>query len=289
MSWIKEVNEKLLKHREIIKKHNITDGKLSQSASSTANNKRTWADPKIRKKRTEHIIKSKQEQGAVPHWVIEGIYKGSWGDDRRTDYIDTVIKKYSEYLKNVVNQREYLVHVINNSKKSVSKKQHKKNLEDWNDQWFGTWLVYSPGKDLLEDYDDCFNQGSITGNAKRCHIAPSVIYHIRFNMKESTPKEIRDYLLPWTNGEYLKSRDGTRVENGRYLNYRNKQYPYLTDENGTVTEFTNRKDLENWLCKMLNKKSLSSNTRFWQILEKPVKELGPLAGYKIIRKHNEQA
>ena len=63
MSWIKEVNDKLLKHREIIKKNNITDGRISQSASSTANNKRTWADPAVRKRRSESIIKSKEEQG----------------------------------------------------------------------------------------------------------------------------------------------------------------------------------------------------------------------------------
>mgnify|MGYP000011382404 CR=1 FL=1 len=51
MSWADDINKKLIKHRKIIKKAGYTDANLSRAVASTINNKKQWADPKVRKKR----------------------------------------------------------------------------------------------------------------------------------------------------------------------------------------------------------------------------------------------
>lgn len=244
---------------------------LTKNWNIVDSNIRTWKDPKVAKKRKEAIRRVKQEQAEFSKEELLKIYNNSWGPNRRSGWIDQTVKKYEKrgLLKNRLN------HLINNGFQTVSPEVHNTNLEEWEIKYgFGVWEVFTPGVDLLKDYDRAYSENIIP---------PSAVWFIRFKMKDSNPKEIRDYLLKYTDGKYWMDKD--RIANGRYLNVRNKIYPFLTDQKSEKITFKDAELLKEWLKNKMNRKSLS-RMYMHQVLNKgEIKQVGPLAGYKIKKKN----
>jgi hypothetical protein len=244
-------------------KRETTGNKIS------ANNQRTWANSAVKEKRKNAIRQSKLDGGAVPKELYHKIYKDSWGPDRRTGYLDKAIKFLSK--KGYTISRDKINHVVLNEAGTVTKEEHDQNMKTWTQIYgFGIWEVYSPGVDLLPIYDTHFT---------RSDLLASVVWDIRFKMKGASPKEIRDFLLPYTGGDYLRSKDGSRVENGRYLNYRNRLFPFLTDKTSKVLRFEDKESLRKWVSKKVGKEI--TDTYLYQIITNNdgVKEIGELQGY----------
>lgn len=240
---------------------------LTKNWNIVDNNKRTWKDPNVAERRRNGIRKTKQEQAEFSKKELLEIYNDSWGPDRRNGWIAKTVKKYQKrgLKKDRVNQ------LINNGYNTVSEKTHNKNLAKWEKQYgFGVWHIYTPGSDLLKDYDKVFDN----------IVPPSAVWHIRFGMKDPTPKKIREYLLKYTKTIWM---DGDRVANGRYLNIRNKVFPFLTDKKSTLTVIDDREKMRDWLIQKLNRKSLSGIYMHQILNNGSVKQLGPLAGYKIVK------
>jgi hypothetical protein len=235
----------------------------------SANNQRTWANSAVKEKRKNAIRQSKLDGGAVPKELYHKIYKDSWGPDRRTGYLDKAIKFLSK--KGYTISRDKINHVVLNEAGTVTKEEHDQNMKTWTQNYgFGVWEVCSPGVDLLPIYDTHF---------ARSDLSASVVWNIRFKMKNASPKEIRDFLLPYTGGDYLRSKDGSRVENGRYLNYRNRLFPFLTDKKSKVLRFEDKESLRKWVSKKVGKEI--ADVYLYQIITKNdgVKEIGELQGY----------
>jgi hypothetical protein len=244
-------------------KRETTGNKIS------ANNQRTWANSAVKEKRKNAIRQSKLDGGAVPKELYHKIYKDSWGPDRRTGYLDKAIKFLSK--KGYTISRDKINHVVLNEAGTVTKEEHDQNMKTWTQKYgFGIWEVCSPGVDLLPIYDTHFT---------RSDLLASVVWDIRFKMKGASPKEIRDFLLPYTGGDYLRSKDGSRVENGRYLNYRNRLFPFLTDKTSKVLRFEDKESLRKWVSKKVGKEI--TDTYLYQIITNNdgVKEIGELQGY----------
>lgn len=182
------------------------------------NNRRTWLNQDVRTKRSAGIKKAKQESGiTLTDAQRLEIYNLSFQPNRNTNLYAELSEKYNISI-------DYVNHICSNSIRIVTDQQHKINLSNWEKQFgfFGHWRLHSPGKNLLKYYDKHYEKNMIP---------PSVIFHIRYKMSHCSPKEIRDYLLPWTNNRYFKNNKGG-IENGRYINYRKKMYPWLINEDG---------------------------------------------------------
>ena len=249
-----------------------TDDELKRETTGlkiSANNQRTWANSAVKEKRKNAIRQSKLDGGAVPKELYHKIYKDSWGPDRRTGYLDKAIKFLSK--KGYTIGRDKINHIVLNEAGTVTKEEHDQNMKTWTQNYgFGVWEVCSPGVDLLPIYDTHF---------ARSDLPASVVWDIRFKMKNASPKEIRDFLLPYTGGDYLRSKDGSRVENGRYLNYRNRLFPFLTDKKSKVLRFKDKESLRKWVSKKVGKEI--TDVYLYQIITKNdgVKEIGELQGY----------
>jgi len=247
-------------------KRDTTSFKISE------NNRRTWANTNVSNKRSLSIKQAKKDAGSCPPEIYMEVYLNSLGADRRDGYVDNARKFLKSKGFNFHKDRVY--QIITNGLNTVSDDTHKQNMIEWEKNFgFGVWEVTSPGIDLLEEYDKVWSESLVP---------PSVVWHIRFNMTNSTPKEIRDYLLPWTNGDYYKSADGTRVENGRYIDIRKKRFPFLTDQPSHYAIFDDREKLTEWLRVKMNRKTLN-NVYLHQILnrESEIKQVGELSGFRI--------
>jgi hypothetical protein len=245
------------------------DAVYSISYHATINNKITWQNKEKRSNRIAGIKKAKITNGSVPKEVYHDIYKNSWGADRKSGYVEKTVKRlHKQGFKTITASRIH--HVIINDLKSVSNRQHKKNVDQWHDQYgFGIWKVSSPGVELLPKYDKHF---------KDHKFLPSIIWKIRFDMANAEPKQIRDFLLPYTNNKYITNKNGG-IENGFYITLRKKRFSFLTDKSSNIQIFKDKEKLRKWLMKILKRKELTY-IYMWQILNNnSVKELGPLAGY----------
>ena len=216
---------------------NYIDGKSETSVKIAKNNRRTWADPDVKAKRQVGIKIAKRNAGSCPPEIYMEVYLNSWGSDRRDGYVASARKFLKS--KGFDFHKDRVYHIITNGLNTVDDETHKQNATNWEKRFgFGVWEVTSPGVDLLDEYDKVWSENLVP---------PSVVWHIRFNMATSTPREVRDYLLPWTNGDYYRSADGTRVENGRYINLRKKVFPFLTDQPYQYAIFDDREKLTEWL------------------------------------------
>lgn len=242
------------------------------SLKISENNKRTWANSDVSTRRSVAIRKAKQDAGSCPPEVYMEVYLNSFGEDRRDGYVANARKFLKS--KGFDFHKDRVYHIITNGLNTVDDTTHKQNTVEWEKKFgFGVWEITSPGIDLLEEYDKVWSKNLVP---------PSVVWHIRVNMANSTPKEVRDYLLPWTNGDYYRSADGTRVENGRYINLRKKQFPFLTDQPSQYAIFDDREKLTEWLQIKMKRKTLN-NTYLHQILHRDtdIKMVGELSGYRI--------
>lgn len=246
-------------------KRDTTSSKISE------NNRRTWASNSVKEKRTNSIKKTKQDQGACPPEIYMEIYLNSFGEDRRDGYVNKARKILKSKGFNFHKDRVY--RVINNGINTVDDNTHQQNMIEWEKRFgFGVWEITSPGTDLLGEYDKAWSKNLVP---------PSVVWHVRFNMTNASPKEIRDYLLPWTGGDYYRSADGTRVENGRYITLRKKSFPFLTDKPSQYAIFDDREKLTEWLRVKMKRKTLS-NEYLHQVLNRDeIKMVGELSGYRI--------
>ena len=248
------------------------DGKSEMSIKVALNNRRTWADPDVKLKRQAGIKQAKRDAGSCPPEVYMEVYSNSWGADRRDGYVANARKFLKS--KGFDFHKDRVYQIITNGLNTVDENTHKQNTVEWEKKFgFGVWEVTSPGVDLLPEYDKVWNENLVP---------PSVVWHIRFNMTNSSPKEVRDYLLPWTNGDYYRSADGTRVENGRYINLRKKSFPFLTDQPSQYAVFDDREKFTEWLRVKMKRKTLTT-TYLHQILhrESEIKQVGELSGYRI--------
>lgn len=246
----------------------LSDEELfSKNWNIVANNQRTWKDPKVAERRRNGIRKTKQEQAEFSKKELLEIYNDSWGPDRRNGWIAKTLKKYQK--RGLLKDR--LNHLMNNGFNTVSEKTHSKNLAQWEKQYgFGVWHIYTPGCDLLKEYDKVFDN----------IVPPSAVWHIRFGMKDPTPSKIREYLLKYTKTIWM---DGNRVANGRYLNIRNKVFPFLTDKKSRQIVIDDREKMRSWLMEKLNRKSLSVMYMHQILHRDSIKQVGALAGYKIVK------
>ena len=253
------------------------DGKSETSIKLAVNNRRTWSDPDVKERRQVGIKKAKRDAGSCPPEVYMEVYLNSFGEDRRDGYVDKTRKILKS--KGFDFHKDRVYKIITNGLNTVDDDTHKQNIVEWEKKFgFGIWEITSPGIELLEEYDKVWSENLVP---------PSVVWHIRFNMIDSTPKEVRDYLLPWTNGDYYRSANGTKIENGRYLDIRKKKFPFLTDQPSQYAIFDDREKLTEWLCAKMKRKTLS-NTYLHQIIHSnnEIKMVGELSGYRI-KKYKE--
>lgn len=242
------------------------------SLKISENNKRTWANGDVSNKRSVAIRKSKRDAGSCPPEIYIEVYQNSWGVDRRDGYVVNARKFLKS--KGFDFHKDRVFKIITNGLNTVDGNTHKQNTVEWEKKFgFGEWEITSPGIDLLEEYDKVWSENLVP---------PSVVWHVRFKMANSTPKEIRDYLLPWTNGDYYRSADGTRVENGRYIDIRKKRFPFLTDQPSQYAIFDDREKLTEWLRVKMKRKILT-NIYLHQIIgrDNEIKMVGELSGFRI--------
>ena len=272
MAYYDEVNLKLKKFRKIFKSSGLTDGKIAQGAASTANNKQTWKNDKVRQLRITNMKKSKLEKGqTVPKHLYDKIYKDSWGPGRKKGYVAKAVKfLHKKGFTTITKSRIH--HVLINDLKSASTKQHEKNMEIWSSTYgLGTWEVWTPGMDLLPLYDKVITINQI--------FPASIIFHVRFKMHNASPKEVRDYLLPYTNGKYITNKKTGRIENGDYIKVRKLKLPFLTTKRSKVYKFTNPEKLRKFVSKLKGKNL--NRLQLWGTLHgnQGVHETQKLAGY----------
>lgn len=237
--------------------------KTDTSVLISTNNKRTWANPEIRKKRSQGIKKTRQKNGSLTDEQKLKCYEETFGPDKNNGLYEKLSKKYSVGIN-------YINHIGSNFENIVSKEIHEKNLQEWNEKYgfFGHWKIYSPGINLLGEYD---------AHWKNNMIPPSAIFYIRFELANASPKEIRDYLKPWTNNDILKYPDG-RIANARYIGFRKKQYSFLTEEIGEVFDFHSMEEIHIFLKKFYGNNLTRTYTH--QILRgSRIKEDGPMVGW----------
>lgn len=252
----------------------LSDEKLlSKNWNIVANNQSTWKNQETKNRRIAGIKKAKAEDRISEELRLE-IYQNSFGPNRRATNKTTEIG-YTALMAEKYNLSEsWVYHLINNSLGTVSDSQHKENMSKWEKQYgFGTWKITPPSAKLLKDYDAFF----VNGCTK---MPPSVVWHVRFNMKDAPISDIRDYLLPWTGGKYITSKG--RIDNGAYLRIRNVLFKFLTDKTPESFYIDNPDEMAKFLCKFLNRKSIS-RTYMWQKLEQPIKS----SGWKFERVCNE--
>jgi hypothetical protein len=226
----------------------------------------TWKNENTRNARIKGIKKAKAEVSKFTQYSrkeLRKIYDESWVEFRGQPLVDSLSKKYN--LSSIAVQN-----LIYNYSNIVSENIHNKNVKKWEQEYgFGIWQITTPGIELLGDYD----------TFATIKIPCSAIWHIRYNMIDATPKEIRDYLLPWTNGKYITNNSGG-IENGRYTTFRKKLYSeFLTNQHCNTFIIDCKYKMQTWLQKMLDRKI--SLIYQHQILSSPIKLKGPLAGYKI--------
>jgi len=238
------------------------DGKNQTSILISNNNRRTWSNEEIREKRTSKIREVKKEY-ALSLQEKKNCYIDSFGPQRNNGLYKELSKKYGINI-------HYVSHIASNFYKTVSDEEHEKNLATWNKQFgsFGIWRLHSPGQNLLSIYDKHY---------KNNKIPPSAIFHIRFFMQTASATEIRNYLLPWTNNEWLRFPTG-KIRNGSYISYRKKQYPWLKQGNGQIFEFTDMESFYQFIKKYYGKSLTKEYAR--QVLRgSAVKEDGPMVGW----------
>lgn len=239
--------------------------KSDTSVAISRNNKISWRNPEIRQRRSEGIQKTKIENGCLSKEEKHKIYLETFQKDRKNGKL--YIKLAKKYNVSV----NFIQHIATNINKTVTDEQHQKNLEEWEENFgiFGEWELSSPGKDLIKDYDKIWKDNKVP---------PSAIYHIRFVMKDPTPEKIRNYLLPWTDNEILRHKNG-KVANGRYINYRTKQYPFLTDKKSQKFKFKKLADFHLFLEKMYG--HTIDKMYVHQILQQnEIRMTGPMTGWR---------
>jgi len=256
------------------KSNEYIDGKSETSIKISCNNRRTWANPDVKARRQTGMTRAKQESGSCPPEIYAEVYANSWGADRKKGYVADARRFLKSKGYNFHKDRVY--QIMSNGLMTVDEQTHQQNITKWDKTFgFGIWEITSPGIDLLEEYDRVWSDN---------RVPPSVVWHIRFNMAQSTPKEVRDYLLPWTMGDYYRSSDGRRIENGRYIDLRKKKFPFLINEPCQYTIFDNKEKLTEWL-RVKMKRATLNYTYLHQILHNndEIKMVGPLSGYRIRR------
>lgn len=228
-------------------------------------NRLNWADPKKKEQRKNSIKKVREEQSILNDDLRKEIYFIALGPTRRSGLIDELSISYKV-------SKNYIKHIINNSQKLVSDEDHILNMKNWEAKYgFGIWEIMTPGVDLIDEYDKTIS------NSFPC----SIVWKIRFKMKDNSPKEIRDILLPYTNGKYITNKSG-KIENGRYLNIRNKYYPFLTEEKSNKIIIDNSDDMQKWLSKIMGR-NITKIYMFQILNSNPIKKIGSLSGYKFTK------
>ena len=250
-------------------------GHAKAGLKTSEHNKKTWANPATRKARIKGIRKTKADAGAMTKALIKEVYDNSWGPDRRDGYVEKALKTVRKTHPTISIHSVYHM-IVNDYVKVVSDAQHKKNMLKWEQQHgFGIYELTPPSVTLLDEYDKAHEEHN------GLNYPPSVVWHVRFKMANATPKEVRDYLLPWTGGKYLTSPGSGKIENGRYIVIRKLLYSFLTDKKSKSFLIKNRDELNEFLNEKLGRKI--NNQYMHQVLATEIRKLGPLAGWKIAK------
>jgi hypothetical protein len=125
-------------------------------------------------------------------------------------------------------------------------KQSKRNEELYGNH---TWILRSPGNDLLDFYD---KQNELLGKENRAHssIPPSTVYHYRFEHRY--PKELFDKSKNYGINAYLRDRLRHLHDTSDptyWGQVRTKRYDWLVDRAHTEIEFKFRTDIIEYLRK----------------------------------------
>ena len=165
------------------------------------------------------------------------IWDSVWGEDRGYPLFNKLAKKY-KCAPDATSSIAHNSHFYS----TVTDIEYKQKLDDWNKQ-FGhkkqTYILRSPGNDLLDYYDE-MNSKRGTGDISK--IPPSVVFHCRFNIDNE--QERLDYMWQYCQQNNVKIKH--KCDCKRYLN----TFKWLVDKPHTSVEFNTLPKMSKYICEL---------------------------------------
>jgi hypothetical protein len=175
-------------------KENLKKGKQRWWDSLDEKQKQIWHDNQSAKSRKASMLFDSAEQAHEIFWQC-------WDEDRGEKLYAKLAKKYKVTVGGIIN----LVRGNYNQRTNQNEPHHYcpvdiDTLESMKEQWSEKYQSYtitviSPGKDQLEKYDelwlnsDWYNKVNIVYKMA----TPSVVYHCRYNLKDTSLQKVREY------------------------------------------------------------------------------------------------
>jgi len=190
-------------------------------------------------------------------------------DKSNTDLDFSFIDNVTDFLKNDApserslkqshSQKEAWLGYSAEGKQQRTDKIRKLNLEKWSNK--GTYILRSPGADLLDFYDECWQEyidnlgkdgglsGKNNGRNQIGGVLPSVVYKLRFET-EFKPKHFKSKAWELLS-DYI---DQDSVWKNYHLDVRKNMYSWLTQEQSVSYEFDLLERLYDFMDEHLNMK-----------------------------------
>lgn len=144
---------------------------------------KNWA--KADSNRLASMVFKSKEQAAE-------IFNRCWGPDRGEKLYKKLAEEYGVSMAGIID----LVRGVGHKRHAycpVSSNELKKLKQEWEEKYkTRTYIVNTPGNDLLEYYDELFIKAPIRTEWRR-NFPPSLVFHCRFNIRKPTPETVRDY------------------------------------------------------------------------------------------------
>lgn len=174
----------------------------------------------------------------------EEIFWKCWGADRGEKLYDKLAKEYNVGANGIIN----LVRGHNGSIHYMCPVDSKKLTtmkKEWEEKYNQYQIIAkTSGKDLLKEYDALYEQSEHYKKVNLSHklATPSVVYHCRFNLKDTTPQTVRDY---------CDSIGIPRIKNdlGLYKQILNDKFLFLTQDVSQTYTFNSYDELAVFLTK----------------------------------------
>lgn len=205
----------------------------------------------------------------------EYIWSKVWGPDRSTN----LYKKLAQELKcaydavaNVARGQHYHL--------DIAQTEFDAKLAEWHKKYGynqHTYILRSPGNDLLDYYDKLNAERPITDRLK---LAPSEIFDARFRKKFNTKKDHRKYIK-----ELLNSK-GIKVDPAMHDNYAFRTLSWLVDEPHKEYRFDSLVDLSKKICNLTGRKFSNDGAIGFDFVKREMcwyKRDKAMAGWSVIK------
>lgn len=209
------------------------------------------------------------------------IWSKVWGPDRSTDLYKKLASKLNCALDAVATvARGQHYHL------DITEEEYDTKLAEWH-KMYGykqhTYILRSPGNDLLDYYDKLNAQRPISDRLK---LSPSEIFDARFRKKFNSKKEHRKYI------KNLLISKGIIVDPTMHDTYAFKTLSWLIDEPHKEYRFDNLVDLSRKICNLTGRKFNDHGTIGFEFVQREMcwyKRDKALAGWSVIKVNNHNS